>query len=127
MQINATMIVLPVKDINETIKYYHDKFGFTVTEMWPKENPNYALLSNENNHLGFIESSASTENNKATSINFDVNNIDDVYTNIKDELEIIDELSTAEYNRKEFSLLDCNGYTVILGQYIDIDETDPKH
>ena len=51
MKINATMIVLPVKDIEETIKYYEDNFEFQVSEMWPKENPSYILLSNGYNHL----------------------------------------------------------------------------
>ena len=119
MKINATMIVLPVKDIEETIKYYEDNFEFQVSEMWPKENPSYILLSNGYNHLGFIKSEILVSNNDEISINFDVDNIDETYAKIKGNVKVVQELANAEYNRKEFSLLDCNGYKIIIGQYIE--------
>lgn len=119
MKINATMIVLPVKDIEETIKYYEDNFEFQVSEMWPKENPSYILLSNGYNHLGFIKSEILVSNNEEISINFDVDNIDETYAKIKGNVKVVQELANAEYNRKEFSLLDCNGYKIIIGQYIE--------
>ena len=124
MKINATMIVLPVKDIEETIKYYEDNFEFQVSEMWPKENPSYILLSNGYNHLGFIKSEILVSNNEEISINFDVDNIDETYAKIKGNVKVVQELANAEYNRKEFSLLDCNGYKIIIGQYIEKAESE---
>ena len=119
MKINATMIVLPINDIVQTINYYHKNFNFQLSMMWPEEDPNYILLSNGNNHLGFIKSDNQMTNNNSISINFDVDNIDEVYAKIKDNVNVTDELANAEYNRKEFSLLDCNGYKVTIGQYIN--------
>jgi len=118
MDINATMISLPIKDVDETIEYYFKNFHFEIRVAWPKENPTFILLSNENNHLGFSLSTQPIENNRETSINFDVNKIDDVYNSIKDSVNIIEPLANPEPNRKEFSLLDCNGYKVTLGEYM---------
>lgn len=120
MKINATMIVLPVKDLKQTITYYHKNFSFQLSQMWPEENPNFILISNGYNHLGFIKTAdMPLKDNQKISINFDVDNIDAVYAKIKENVNIIDELANAEYNRKEFSLLDCNGYKITMGQYID--------
>lgn len=123
MKINATMIVLPINDLSKTISYYQDNFNFQVSVLWPEDNPNYILISNGHNHLGFIKSETRNSDNKEISINFDVDNIDDVYATIKENVNVIDELSDAEYNRKEFSLLDCNGYKVTIGQYIDVNNS----
>ena len=117
MDINATMISLPIKDVDETIEYYFKNFHFEVRVAWPKENPTFILLSNGNNHLGFSLSSQSTDNNKETSINFDVNKIDEVYKKIKGNVNIVEPLANPEPNRKEFSLLDCNGYKITVGEY----------
>jgi len=117
MKINATMIVLPIKDLVQTINYYHKNFNFQVSLMWPEDDPNYIILSNGHNYLGFLKSDSPMTNNDRISINFDVDNIDEVYVKIKGNANVVDELSDAEYNRKEFSLLDCNGYKVTIGQY----------
>ena len=124
MKINATMIVLPINDLSKTISYYQDNFNFQVSVLWPEDNPNYILISNGHNHLGFIKSEARNTDNKEISINFDVDNIDDVYAKIKEKVNIIEKLSNAEYNRKEFSLLDCNGYKITIGQYVNKENSE---
>jgi len=127
MKINATMIVLPVKNLDKTIQYYQKHFDFQVTEIYPKDVPYYVLLSNEYNHLGFLQSDGFNEDyNKETSINFDIDNIDEVYNYIRSDVNIIEELADADYNRKEFSLLDCNGYQITIGQYINQEQSDKK-
>ena len=124
MKINATMIVLPINDLSKTISYYQDNYNFQVSVLWPEDNPNYILISNGHNHLGFIKSDKQNTDNKEISINFDVDNIDDVYAKIKENVNIIEKLSNAEYNRKEFSLLDCNGYKITIGQYVNNENSE---
>ena len=46
---------LPVSDLNRTIAFYRDHFGFAVNVMWPRLCPTFVILRRDGAGLGFFE------------------------------------------------------------------------
>ena len=46
---------LPVSDLNRTIAFYCDHFGFAVNVMWPRLCPTFVILRRDGAGLGFFE------------------------------------------------------------------------
>ena len=123
-----------VHDVSASVKYYQDALGFKL-EMAVQEGLTtiedsisdghkyaYAMVSRDDVYVMFLQSDSfrkdipelsDTPQGASVLFYIDVNNIDDVYGNIKQHTEIMKPLETTWYGMREFYIKDCNGY--ILG------------
>ena len=129
----AITLNLAVKDIKETIKYYQENFNFkvqmlvdeskTIFDTQIKEELNYvwAMIYKDNISI-MLQSVESLKEDvgvffdnigASLTLYIDVENVDELYLEIKDKVTIYKEITTTWYGQKEFYIKDINGY--ILG------------
>lgn len=108
-----------VKNIKETIEFYQEKLGFQKILSVPEEgeNLNFAIIAKDKITIMFQEQknlieeypSLKIENIVPTFTLFiTVQNIDKLYEELKDRVEIAKEMHTTFYGKKEFAIFDNN-------------------
>lgn len=122
---------LMVKDVRESVKFYTQNLGFTLNmavakdsqkienELEEGKNYVYAMVSRDEVFFMLMEKSifeADLEMLKGKDIGaslsfyIDVNNLDEIYSSIKDKIEIVKDLHTTWYGMREFYIKDIDGY-----------------
>ena len=122
-----------VRDVRETVKFYQDLLGFKFemavpdgstiidNEISEKGEYAYAMMSKDEVYVMFLKTDSfvkdiSVLNNfpQGASVLFyiDVEGIDEVYTKLKENVEIAKALETTWYGMREFYIKDCNGYII---------------
>jgi uncharacterized glyoxalase superfamily protein PhnB len=129
-----SMIVnMGVKDIVSTVKYYQENFDFELQMLVDESKTNFdTVIKKELNYIWamihkgdvsiMLQSIDSLKedigvffDNVGASLTLyvEVENVDDVYLNIKDKVNIYKDITTTWYGQREFYIKDINGY--ILG------------
>jgi uncharacterized glyoxalase superfamily protein PhnB len=108
-------------DIEESIKFYRDVLGFEIEEYYPdKENPTWACVRIGSDRLG-IGKTFSDINHKLHPRGVDgsgvqfyirVEDVDRLYDEFKNELDIIDDIENKNWGDREFTFKDPNGYLI---------------
>ncbi len=96
-----------VLDLRKAIEWYRNTLGFKVAATWPLEKPNYAHFEHEDGAMFAI-----MENENFPShgrFNFYVDNVDEIWNQIKDKVEVIEELFSTAYGSRKFTILDLDG------------------
>ena len=126
-----------VRDVGESVKFYQDMLGFKL-EMAVQDGTTaienkisngheyaYAMVSRDDVFVMFVKSDnlkkdipALKDRQQGASVLFyvDVEDIDEVYKNLKTHTEIAKELETTWYGMREFYVRDCNGYVLGFGE-----------
>ncbi len=108
-----------VKNVKETIKFYEEKLGFQKVLSVPEEGEilNFAIIAKDNITIMFQEQNNLTEeyptlkveNIKPTFTLFiTVEDVQKLYDNLKDKVEIAKELHKTFYGKDEFAIFDNN-------------------
>ncbi len=108
-----------VKNVKETIKFYEEKLGFQKVLSVPEEGEilNFAIIAKDNITIMFQEQNNLTEeyptlkveNIKPTFTLFiTVENVQKLYEDLKDKVEIAKELHKTFYGKDEFAIFDNN-------------------
>ncbi len=122
MKLNNLRLMLDTADIKETIRFYTDLLGFSATSFYPdEENACWVSLAKDDSEIMF---SLRNEHSKFTSpvlsgaIYFNVDDVDDVWENLKDKGQIEYPIENFDFGMREFAIRDCNGYLLQFGQEI---------
>lgn len=128
---------LMVKDVEETVTFYRDNFGFELvmavpetqdgilTEIPEDINVVYALVKNGNAEIMFQAEKSFKEDvptlknmpiGASCSFYFEHENLEVFYSQIKDRVEVVKELFTTWYGMKEFYVRDNNGYILTFAE-----------
>jgi uncharacterized glyoxalase superfamily protein PhnB len=129
-----SMIVnLAVNDIVSTIKYYQENFDFELqmlvdesktifdTEIKKELNYIWAMIKKDGVSI-MLQSIESLKEDvgvffdnicASLTLYIEVENVDELYSKIKDKVSIYKEIDTTWYGQREFYIKDINGY--ILG------------
>ncbi len=101
---------LPVRDVKETIEWYKQRLGFG--EEWFYGDPvTDGGCRRDEMRVLFGVSSSPFETPRDISLILFVDNIEEVYAEMQQRgLSISSPLTTYDYDIKEFSIIDCNGY-----------------
>jgi uncharacterized glyoxalase superfamily protein PhnB len=123
-----------VKDIEKTVAFYRDVFGFKLEmavpedksgveqELTEKKKYIYAMMSSDGVKVMFQRTDSIGEDvpplkgvpiGASVSFYIEVEDINALYHEMKSKAEVVKELETAWYGMQEFYVKDCNGY--ILG------------
>jgi uncharacterized glyoxalase superfamily protein PhnB len=101
---------LPVKDVEETVKWYKENLGFEEEWFYGDPVTDGGCRRDEMRVLFGIGSSPYQTPRDLSLILF-VDNVEEVYAEIQERgLAIVSPLKTYDYGIKEFSIIDCNGY-----------------
>jgi len=129
-----SMIVnMGVKDIVSTVKYYQENFDFELQMLVDESKTNFdTVIKKELNYIWamihkgdvsiMLQSIDSLKEDigvffdnvgASLTLYIEVENVDDLYLNIKDKVNMYKDITTTWYGQREFYIKDINGY--ILG------------
>lgn len=122
MKITHLFPTLATANLEETIKFYTEFLGFECQAQYPQENPCWVSLCS-----GGVEITFNTPNSEMKfekpiltgSIYLQVENIDEVWENLRNKVEVLYELENFSYGMREFGIKDCNGYILNIGENIE--------
>ena len=112
--------IIWTKDLQKTTKFYK-KLGFKIADQ--NEDWIWACLQKDDVEimLAYPNEGADFERANFTgSFYFVVDNVDELWNQVKDDCEVVYEIETFEWDMREFSIYDNNGYILQFGQEIEV-------
>lgn len=109
--------ILPVKNIEESIRFYTEKLDFKLNFTW-NDPIDYAVLKRGevNIHLSKRKDNPDPDS-MYSSIYIFVHDAEMVYNELKNkEVSILSPLSETDYGMKEFDIKDTEGYVLSFGE-----------
>ncbi|MBS1795072.1 MAG: VOC family protein [Acidobacteria bacterium] len=122
MKVKGLVPMLATEDLARTVAFYEKFLGFECRGKYPADNPCWVSLQNGESELAFHLPNSETDFERPAltgTLYLHVENVDEVWNNIKDKVEIVYGLEDFDYGMREFGIRDCNGYILNLGQNIE--------
>lgn len=116
---------LMVNHVEDTIKFYQEQLGFACAMTVPETAPfDWALITKDNIRimLQTIESlrgeypQLPERINSSLTLYMDITDIENYFAEIQHKVQVIKPLNTTFYGKKEFAIMDNNGYLVVFSQ-----------
>ena len=96
-----------VRNLQQAIEWYGDVLGFEVQNLWPPENPDYAdFISQEGATFSVMEALPVPT---GARFNFSVEDVDTLWENLKDKVEVVEPLFDTAYGTRKFTICDLDG------------------
>lgn len=128
MKLHKLSPILWTKDLEKTISFYETVLGFKSKSNFP----NFATLTRENVEIMFIvpqdePADCKDPNDKdeffpkpnlTGSLFIVTEQVDQLWSLVKDKAEIKTAIADREYLMRDFSILDNNGYELVFGEDI---------
>ena len=106
----GTTVILPVKSVVETAKFYEQTLGFSVEGLW--ESPPYGVVRRGEVVIEFGEGRQQYAGTGVCIIH--VKQVDQVYRELRrTDIEFVGELLDREYGNRDFRVRDNNGNVLI--------------
>ena len=123
--LTALVPMMLANDIRETMDFYCDRLGFSVTGTWPAsgEQAWFQLTSGDVKLMffGFAPHDHDEDREHDHPVKLPVrvpDNIDEAWEALKDKTEVVWPIQDMEHGMREFALKDCNGYTLVYGKSV---------
>ncbi|MGG5208077.1 bleomycin resistance protein [Chryseobacterium sp. MIQD13] len=111
--------ILWVENMDETIGFYTQILGFTLMG----RNDDWQWASIRKDEVQIMLSQNEYEKPNGTgftgSFYFNVDNVDDLWEDLKTKAKVCYEIETFEWDMREFAVYDNNGYILQFGQSVD--------
>lgn len=108
------------EQIHETIDFYTKLLGFTCHEY--NEEWGWATLGKDDVGIMVAKPNSHTSFEKPVftgTFYFSVDNVDELWNQLKDKVKIGYEIENFEYGMRDFAIYDNNGYMLQFGQEIN--------
>jgi uncharacterized glyoxalase superfamily protein PhnB len=119
-QFTALRPILWTENLDETIAFYMNILGFTLMDrnddwQWAslRKDEVLIMLSQLNQHENPVSIGFSG------SFYFNVNEVDDLWEDLKTKAKVCYEIETFGWGMREFAVYDNNGYILQFGQAVD--------
>ena len=115
--------MLWTKHLNLTVGFYTNVLKFTCDEL--NEKIGWASISRDNIQIMIVEPRQHpefTETQFTGSIYIHTDDVDKIWKELKDKVEIVYPIDNFEHGMREFAIYDCNKYMIQFGQEIDMDK-----
>lgn len=123
----SLMTNIMVESVDETVDFYINKLSFDIVTSVPKEKNSlvFAILKKDNTIISFQEKdniiseyeTLKTDFIKPTfTLFFTVDNIDEIYKELKDKVLIAKNMHNTFYGTKEFAIFDNNGNILTISE-----------
>lgn len=114
MKTRLNHVRVNVSDINKALKWYEEILGFENDGGWPLENPTYYDFVSE---VGAKFAIMEVKSDKSRSrLNFQVDNIDELWDKLKDKVEIIEPIFDTPWGTRKFTIKDLDGNELGFGR-----------
>ena len=122
MKVTHLIPMLASENLKQTIEFYTKLLGFECRGFYPdEENMCWASLWNGEVEIAFNLPNDHTKFEKSVltgSIYLQVENVEKLWEELQDKVEIVYPLEAFNYGMREFGILDCNGYLLNIGEDI---------
>ena len=111
--------ILWVKNMDETIGFYTQILGFTL--MGRNDDWQWASIRKDEVQIMLSQNEYEKPNGISFtgSFYFNVDNVDDLWEDLKTKAKICYEIETFDWDMREFAVYDNNGYILQFGQPVD--------
>lgn len=112
--------IIWTKDLQKTTKFYK-KLGFMIADQ--NEDWIWACLQKDDVEIMLAYPNEGTDFERANftgSFYFVVDNVNELWSQVKDNCEVVYEIETFEWDMREFAIYDNNGYILQFGQEIEV-------
>ncbi|MFQ5709724.1 MAG: glyoxalase superfamily protein [bacterium] len=120
IEFKNTTPMLKTDDIQATVDFYTKVLGFTIDTLWPEDQPTLCILDRGNVHLMFSTDAdwdAPGANPTMTGqLVFDVNDVSKLHKSLEGKVKVLWGPQVYEYGRREFSIMDPNGYRLVFSE-----------
>ena len=132
-KIRGPVLVLITEDIQRSIAHYRDTLGFELAGSMPEVEPTWCLMKRDQTRIMFLGSHHHDDEvghehegddhghvhaPAISSLYFYPDDIDTLWDEFKDKVEIEHPLEDMDYGMREFMIRDPNGYTLMFGSPI---------
>jgi uncharacterized glyoxalase superfamily protein PhnB len=109
--------MIHVPDVRAAVEWYQT-VGFTVQRMHEEEGVmSWALLTFGDRELMFNTGGRrSAEHRREVDLYLHVENVEELYRQLKDRVEVVEELHDVEYGMREFIIRDLNRFWITFGE-----------
>jgi len=112
----GTTVILPVKNVTNTVRFYKEKPGFEVNGVW--EKPAYASVKRGQVVIEFGEGQKDHAGSGLCIIH--VENAEQIFNELKSKnVEFVGDFADREYGNKDFRIKDNNGNMLIIGHSLE--------
>lgn len=124
MYVKSIIPELVTKDIDKTIEFYNGILKLYIISKYPKEKPVWVkfgvgdsfIMFETNESIGMVIPELKDKTiDGSFNIYFEVENIERMYAEIKDSVDVIVPLIDSPF--KQFAIKDVNGYILLIGQH----------
>lgn len=115
--------MLWTKHLSLTVGFYTNVLKFTCDEI--NEKMGFASLSRDNIQVMIVQPRQHPEFTEAQltgSIYIHTDDVDKLWKELKDKVEVVYPIDNFEHGMREFAVYDNNKYTIQFGQEIDLDK-----
>ncbi|MBC5636108.1 VOC family protein [Ornithinibacillus sp. BX22] len=107
MKTNLSHVRVNVKDLALAIDWYQTNLGLKVAATWPPEKPNYAHFEADSGATFAIMEDKNYPSHGR--FNFNVTDVEILWNDVKDKVNVIEELFSTPYGTKKFTISDLDG------------------
>lgn len=115
-----------VEDVNQTVDFYRDMLGFKLVMTVPERGRfDWALVQRDGVEIMFQTRASLSRDvpllqdrllGGALTFYLDVQGVEALYEQIRNRVEIIQDLHTTFYSTREFAVQDCNGFILTFAE-----------
>ena len=116
--LQAATPMIHVPDVRATAAWY-EGIGFTVLETFGNgaDGLSFAILSVGDTRVMFNQGGrTSPDRRREVDLYVDVANVDGLFANLKDRVDVIEPLHDTDYGMREFIIRDLNRFWITFGQ-----------
>ncbi len=106
MKTRLTHVRANVRKLPEAIEWYSEILGFEVQSLWPPDGPNYVdFVSAEGATFSLMVAEPVPSGGR---FNFAVRNVDALWHDLKDRVEVTEPLFETAYGSRKFTIRDLD-------------------
>lgn len=114
----GTTVILPVKNVVDTARFYEDKLGFTIHGIW--DEPPYGVVKRGEVVIEFGDGRKEYAGTGVCLIH--VTQVDDIHEEFKSsDIEFVGDLADRDYGNRDFRIRDNNGNILIISSPVAVD------
>lgn len=107
MQTRLLHVRANVRDLEKAIHWYCHYLAFELNSVWPPETPIYADFNSQEGAVFAIGVAATVPS--GARFNFAITDVDALWEQLKDKVEIVEPLYDTPYGTRKFTLRDLDG------------------
>lgn len=110
-----------VADLTRTMQFYATHLGFQVDVAWPQDKPTFCILQRDRVSIGFFEPDAhhTSKGNGGCEFYIEVEDAAGLHAALAGKVSIAWGPEVYSYGRREFAIIDPDGYMLIFTEPTD--------